>query len=35
MSEGSSHSHSHSCQLILVHNMGMARVLGKARAARR
>ncbi len=31
MSDGSSHS----CQLILVHNMGMARVLGKARAARR
>lgn len=33
MSEGSSHSHSR--QLTLVHNMGMARVLGKARTARR
>lgn len=31
MSDGSSHS----CQLILVRNMGMARVLGKVRAARR
>ena len=31
MSDGSSHS----CQLILVHNMGMVCVLGKARAARR
>ena len=31
MSDGSSHS----CQLILVHNMGMAHALGKARTARR
>ena len=31
MSDGSSHS----CQLILVHNMGMVCVLGKARTARR
>lgn len=33
MSEGSSHSHSR--QLTLVISMGMARVFGKARAARR
>lgn len=31
MSDGSSHS----CQLILVHNMGMVRVLGKARTSRK